>query len=131
MQNRNIAEALIEYTYNQYKNDWQEDNAILPISEELNTMSLGTVWAEMDDNTKCSAIEYVYKNRKEIELHSGCVEAWVQATAYFMIQYGLSDIEMISPEEFFFDDTDFMIEDELSDDVKERFGVLPNFNDQF
>jgi hypothetical protein len=93
------------------------------------------VWDEMNDSTKCSAIEYVYLNRDTIELHSGLVESWVQATAYFMI-YDFAAIMAHDgqPEiEVFFDDMDFMIDQDVLDDedVQQQLGISPDFGGKF
>ena len=131
MQCRNIAVGMIEETYEAYKSDWVDSP---DISEELNKFDI-PVWNSMSDNNKCSAIEYVYKNRHTIELHSGCVEAWTQATAYFMIlnfasmlcHNGTPDIEV------FFDDLDFMMdEDTLNDEeVQKLMGIGESFTEKF
>lgn len=76
------------------------------------------VWCDMYTPTKVAAIKYVYDNRNNIELHSGCVAPWVQATAYYMVcrffgsiiirmddGIAVDEIIDISP---FFDDLDFM-----------------------
>ncbi len=121
---------MIEATYENYS-QWLEDGVL---AEELNKYEI-PVWDEMNDSTKCSAIEYVYLNRDTIELHSGLVESWVQATAYFMI-YDFAAIMAHDgqPEiEMFFDDMDFMMdEDTLNDeDVQEQLGISPDFGGKF
>ena len=74
----------------------------------------------MDIDSKCAAIEYVYKNRDTLELHSNCVSSMVQATAYFMIYDFVTNIihsedETGIPEiEMFFDDLDFMSYEEYN-----------------
>jgi hypothetical protein len=130
MQYRKIATGMIEATYENYS-QWLEDGVL---AEELNKYEI-PVWNEMNDSTKCSAIEYVYLNRDTIELHSGLVESWVQATAYFMI-YDFATILAHdgNPEiEIFFDDMDFMMdEDTLNDeDVQEQLGISPDFGGKF
>ena len=132
MQYRRIAVGMIEDTYNTYKHDWSMDKNTL--ISELEKFDI-PVWDDMDINTKRSAIEYVYNNRHTIELHSGCVESWVQATAYFMIMNfacllaydGEAEIEI------FFDDLDFMMdEDVLEDrDVQEQMGIDKDFTNRF
>ena len=131
MNYRNIATGMIEATYEEYK-DYKHVADYL--SDWLNNRYI-PVWVDMDDNTKQAAIEYVFNNRNTIELHSDMVESWVQATAYFMIMnfasYMCVDGE---PEiEIFFDDLDFMIdEDVLTDiDVQEQMGISKNFTDSF
>jgi hypothetical protein len=131
MQCRAIAVGMIEETYNTYKNEWSVDGSLF---SELNKFDI-PVWNNMNSDTKRAAIEYVYQNRNTIELHSGEVESWVQATAYFMIMNfawlfnpnGEVDIEI------FFDDMDFMMdEDVLTDsDVQEQMGIRKNFTDKF
>ena len=131
MQCRPIAVGMIEETYGMYKNDWVSTP---DLSDELNKFDI-PVWNSMSDNTKCSAIEYVYKNRQTIELHSGCVEAWAQATAYFMIlnfvsmlcQNGTPDIEV------FFDDLDFMMDEDIlnDDEVQKLMGIDESFTEKF
>ena len=132
MNYRKIATGMIEETYNTYKNDWSLDEDTL--ISELEKFYI-PVWNDMDDNTKQAALEYVYKNRDTIELHSDMVESWVQATAYFMIMNFASYMCMDSePEiEMFFDDLDFMMdEDVLTDiDVQEQMGISKNFTDSF
>jgi hypothetical protein len=131
MQCRAIAVGMIEETYSAYKNEWSVDGSLF---SELNKFDI-PVWNNMNSDTKRAAIEYVYQNRNTIELHSGEVESWVQATAYFMIMNfawlfnpnGEVDIEI------FFDDMDFMMdEDVLTDsDVQEQMGIEKNFTDKF
>ena len=76
MEYRKIATGMIEATYENYV-QWREDGVL---DEELNKHNQEIpVWDEMNESTKCSAIEYVYLNRDTIELHSGLVESWVQA----------------------------------------------------
>lgn len=102
------------------------------------------VWCEMDDNVKQAALVYVYKNRKKIELHSGCVAAWVQATAYFMIYswfYSFSHSETDYTDESdgdevdierFFDDLDFMsVENTDNAAVRAVLGISEDFNEPF
>jgi len=130
MQYRKIATGIIEATYENYV-QWREDGIL---AEELNKYEI-PVWNEMNDSTKCSAIEYVYLNRDAIELHSGLVESWVQATAYFMI-YDFAAIMAHDgqPEiEVFFDDMDFMIDQDILDDedVQEQLGISPDFGGKF
>ena len=130
MQYRKIATGMIEATYENYV-QWREDGVL---DEELNKYEI-PVWNEMNDSTKCSAIEYVYLNRDAIELHSGLVESWVQATAYFMI-YDFAAIIAHDgqPEiEVFFDDLDFMMDqDTLEDeDVQKYLGISPDFGGKF
>ena len=132
MQYRKIATGIIEATYENYA-QWREDGVL---DEELNKHNQEIpVWDEMNESTKCSAIEYVYLNRDTIELHSGLVESWVQATAYFMIydfvslliHDGYPEIEM------FFDDMDFMMDQDILDDedVQEQLGISPDFGGKF
>ena len=130
MQCRKIATGMIEATYENYV-QWREDGVL---AEELNKYEI-PVWNEMNDSTKCSAIEYVYLNKDAIELHSGLVESWVQATAYFMI-YDFAAIMAHDgqPEiEIFFDDLDFMMDqDTLEDeDVQKYLGISPDFGGKF
>lgn len=120
---------MIEATYDSYT--YWNDNEL---SYHLNKYDI-PVWSNMDDNTKCAAIEYVYKKRNEIELHSGIVESWVQATAYFML-YNFT--EMITPYdrpelEMFFDDLDFMMEEDVlqDSDVQKYMGIDSNFTEEF
>jgi len=131
MQCRKIAVGMIEETYDIYKNAWSIDGGLYT---ELNKFDI-PVWNNMDSDTKRAAIEYVYQNRDTIELHSGCVEAWVQATAYFMI---MNFVSLIAPDcepeiEMFFDDLDFMMdEDVLTDsDVQEQMGIDKDFTNKF
>ena len=131
MQCRNIAVGMIEETYESYKSDWVDSP---DLSEELNKFDI-PVWNSMNDNTKCAAIEYVYKNRHTIELHSGCVEAWTQATAYFMI---LNFVSMLchngTPDiEVFFDDLDFMMDEDIlnDDEVQKLMGIGEYFTEKF
>lgn len=129
MQYRNIAVGMIEDTYNTYKNEWSVDGSLYT---ELNKFDI-PVWNDMSSDTKRAAIEYVYKNRNEIELHSDCVESWVQATAYFMIM-NFAMVFGDDPEiEIFFDDLDFMMdEDVLTDsDVQEQMGIGKDFTNKF
>ena len=131
MQCRAIAVGMIEETYDAYKNSWASDEGI---SNELNKFDI-PVWNDMSDNTKQAAIEYVYKNRHTIELHSDVVESWVQATAYFMIMdFASIMVRDGEPEiEIFFDDMDFMMdEDTLTDsDVQEQMGISKDFTNKF
>jgi len=133
MQYRKITTGMIEAAYENYK-DWKKNHKEL--SYELNKFNLDIpVWRDMSDNTKCAAIEYVYYNRDTIELHSGCVQSWVQATAYFM----LSDFASVmiyggKPElEIFFDDMDFMMEEDIltDSDVMEQMGISTDFTGGF
>jgi hypothetical protein len=130
MNYRKIATGMIEATYDCYK-VWKDDDHL---SYELNKYDI-PVWSKMDDGVKCAAIEYVYKNRKEIELHSDIVESWVQATAYFML-YEFS--QWIFPDahpelEMFFDDLDFMMEEDIlqDSDVQKYMGIGSNFTEEF
>jgi len=131
MQCRSIAVGMIEETYDTYKRVWSIDGSLF---SELNKFDI-PVWNNMNSDTKRAAIEYVYQNRNTIELHSGEVESWVQATAYFMIMNFASILSPdVEPEiEVFFDDMDFMIdEDVLTDsDVQEQMGIGKNFTDKF
>jgi hypothetical protein len=131
VQYRKIAVGMIEATYDAYKNYWSVDGSLYT---ELNKFNI-PVWNKMSSDTKRAAIEYVYQNRDTIELHSDMVESWVQATAYFMIMnfafYLTMDEE---PEiEIFFDDMDFMMdEDVLADvDVQEQMGINKDFTNKF
>jgi hypothetical protein len=130
MQYRKIATGIIEATYENYV-QWREDGIL---AEELNKYEI-PVWNEMNDSTKCSAIEYVYLNRDAIELHSGLVESWVQATAYFMIyDFVILLSNRGKPElEMFFDDLDFMMDQDILDDedVQEQLGISPDFGGKF
>jgi len=130
MNYRKIATGMIEATYDCYK-DWKNNNEL---SYELNKYDI-PAWSNIDDNTKCAAIEYVYKKRNEIELHSEIVESWVQATAYFML-YDFT--KMIAPDarpelEMFFDDLDFMMEEDVlqDSDVQKYMGIGSNFTEEF
>ena len=130
MNYRKIATGMIESTYDCYK-VWKDDDHL---SYELNKYDI-PVWSKMDDGVKCAAIEYVYKNRNEIELHSDIVESWVQATAYFML-YEFS--QWIFPDshpelEMFFDDLDFMMEEDIlqDSDVQKYMGIGSNFTEEF
>ncbi len=132
MQYRKIATSIIEATYENYKY-WKRDNEL---SYELNKYNEQIpVWCDMDDNTKCSAIEYVYLNRDTIELHSGLVESWVQATAYFLLyDFVILLSNRGKPElEMFFDDLDFMMDEDVLDDedVQEQLGISPDFGGKF
>ena len=122
---RKIAEGMIEFTYGEYKH-WEKGDDPFDLYDYL------PVWKDMDYNTKCSAIEYVYKNREEIELHSQCVESWVQATAYFMIDHAMSIIGDIGPE-LFFDDMDFTMDSDILSDsnVQEQMGISTDFTEKF
>ena len=81
------------------------------------------IWDQMDEEMKVNAIEYVFHKRKEIELHSGCVSAWVQATAYFMMYHyiitRLIDVDGKPQLCGFFDDMDF-----FNTDLKEGYAKL-------
>ena len=129
---RKIATGMIESTYENYK-DWRKYNEL---SYELNKYNSDIpVWRDMSNNTKCAAIEYVYNNRDTIELHSDMVQAWAQATAYFML-YDFAKMMIYNGEpelEIFFDDLDFMIdEDTLTDsDVQEQLGISTDFTENF
>ena len=127
---RKIATGMIEATYDSYEY-WKDNDEL---SYELNKYDI-PVWSNMDDGVKCAAIEYVYKNRNEIELHSNIVDSWVQATAYFML-YDFAKI--IAPDarpelEMFFDDLDFMIEDDILQNryIQEQMGIGSNFTEGF
>ena len=129
---RKIATGMIEATYEHYKELLaNKDNKSyeLPLDEFLEAYDIA-VWNDMDNNTKCSAIEYVYNKRNEIELDSNCSEAWVQATVYFLINefacdMGATDISL------FFGDMDFEMEEINDDEIKKIFGICSNFNDKF
>ena len=87
MEYRKIATGMIEATYEYYKEisvNEDKEGYGLTLDEFLESYDIA-VWNDMDNNTKSAAIEYVYNKRNEIELHSGYAEAWVQATAYFLI----------------------------------------------
>jgi len=130
MNYRKIATGMIEATYDCYK-DWKNNDEL---SYELNKYDI-PVWSNMDDNTKCAAIEYVYKKRNEIELHSEIVESWVQATAYFML-YDFAKIMVPNDEpelEMFFDDLDFTMEDDILQNryIQEQMGIGSSFTEGF
>jgi hypothetical protein len=132
MQYRKIATSIIEATYENYKY-WKKDNEL---SYELNKYNEQIpVWCDMDDNIKCAAIEYIFSNRDTIELHSGCVESWVQATAYFLLyDFVILLSNRGKPElEMFFDDLDFMMDEDTLDDedVQEQLGISPDFGGKF
>lgn len=78
----------------------------------LNSISI-PVWDDMNLEQKLIAITDVSKKllNNEIQLHSNCCTAWEQATAFFLIQYGL---ETFDPE-ICFDDMDFMMTDMMID----------------
>jgi hypothetical protein len=127
---RKIATGMIEATYDSYR-DWKNNNEL---SYELNKYDI-PVWSNMDDNTKCAAIEYVYQKRNEIELRSEIVESWVQATAYFML-YDFAKIMVPNDEpelEMFFDDLDFTMEDDILQNryIQEQMGIGSNFTEGF
>ena len=131
MNYRPIAECMIENTYELYQY-WKDNNKL---SYELNKYNYDIpVWRDMDDNTKCAAIEYVYKNRNTIELHSDIVQAWVQATAYFMLYDFVSLLTNGRPElEIFFDDLDFMIDEGIltNPEIQEQMGISADFTEDF
>jgi hypothetical protein len=132
MEYRKIATGMIEATYEYYKEisvNEDKEGYGLTLDEFLESYYIA-VWNDMDNNTKCAAIEYVYNKRNEIELHSGYAEAWVQATAYFLINnftcdMGATDISL------FFDDMDFEMQEINDDEIKKIFGICSNFNDKF
>lgn len=129
---RKIATGMIESTYENYK-DWKNNGEL---KTELNAHNDDIpVWCDMSDNTKCAAIEYVYSNRNTLELHSGSVEAWVQATAYFMLySFASMMINNGQPElEMFFDDLDFMMDEDILEDsdVQTMLGISPDFTENF
>ena len=129
---RKITTGMIESTYENYK-DWAKHDEL---SYELNKYNEHIpVWRDMSDNTKCSAMEYVYSKRDELELHSGCVESWVQATAYFMLyDFAKMITQDARPElEMFFDDLDFMMEDDILQNryIQEQMGIGSNFTEGF
>lgn len=132
MQYRKIATGMIESAYDMYK-DWKDNDEL---SYELNKYNDHIpVWCDMENNTKCAAIEYVYNNRDTIELHSGMVQSWVQATAYFLM-YNFAEIMLFDgiPElEVFFDDMDFMMDEDVltDDDVREQMGINADFTGGF
>ena len=83
------------------------------------------IWDTMGYKARLAAIEYVYSNRHEIELHSGCVPAWVQATAYFMLSYFayiciVNDKDATLDLECFFDDMDFAFDSGYSAPVSDK-----------
>lgn len=132
MQYRKIATGMIESTYEDYKSTCANNSEEL--YDWLNDRDI-PVWSDSDDNFKRAAIEYVYMNRNTIELHSGCVASWVQATAYFMIMKFASYICMNEePEiELFFDDMDFMMDEDVLNDsnVQEQMGIAEDFTEEF
>jgi hypothetical protein len=122
MQYRKIATGMIEATYEVFK-DWSSPEYQTEEDEdglvyELNKHGKIPVWSSMDTASKCAAIEYVYANRDDIELHSGCVSLMVQAAAFFMIYefVSLMTFDVSAKQrrnidiEVFFDDLDFMFE---------------------
>jgi hypothetical protein len=132
MQYRAIAVGMIESTYDSYKYWTTTKENDFNLNEELNNFDI-PVWNSMSNNTKCAAIEYVYNHRHTLELHSDCVESWVQATAYFMILNFANVISEDADIEIFFDDLDFMMEsDTLTDrDIQEQFGISKDFTNNF
>lgn len=126
MEYRKIATGMIEATYEAFK-EWENPTYTATVFDndsdleyELNKHGDIPVWSKMDIDSKCAAIEYVYKNRDTLELHSNCVSSMVQATAYFMIYDFVTNIihsedETGIPEiEMFFDDLDFMSYEEYN-----------------
>jgi hypothetical protein len=117
MEYRKIATGMIEATYESFKL-WKELSYKMEdgrLEYVLNRHDEDIpVWSKMGTDSKCAAIEYVYKNRDTIELHSGCVSGMVQAAAYFMIYDFVTNIIFSKddsgiPEiEMFFADLDFM-----------------------
>lgn len=129
---RKIATGMIEATYEYYKELLaNKDNKSygLTLDEFLDSYDIA-VWNDMDNNTKCAAIEYVYKKRNEIQLNSGCSEAWVQATAYFLINNFACDMDATDIS-LFFEDMDFEMEEINDDEIKKIFGICSNFNNKF
>lgn len=109
MEYRKIATGMIEAFYEMYKS-WKEDKQSVNLNRYGKRIP---VWCDMDKDIKCIAIEYVYYNRNTIELHSGCVQAWVQATAYFMLYSFAKEMMTYSGKvdvDIFFDDMDFFTE---------------------
>lgn len=144
MQQRKLVEQILVASYKQrylYVKEYEpESMGSFLYRHDSHT----PVWRSMDDNTKQAAITYVYKNRKKIELHSGCVPAWVQATAYFMIyewfysftENGDDFTEVSDGYEFeiesFFDDMDFLSAKKTNNDaVRSMLGISKDFNEPF
>lgn len=121
MEYRKIATGMIEATYESFK-EWEYFTSLLGdladdddgLDYEFNKHGDIPIWSLMSTDSKCAAIEYVYKNRDTIELHSECVSNMVQATAYFMLHDFATSLihsqdNSSSPEvAIFFDDLDFM-----------------------
>jgi len=138
MVNRPLVENIIADSYSLYKELWVHEHPV-DLSDSLNRYNEHIpVWRNMSDDTKRAAIEYVYKNRDTIELNSGCVQSWVQATTYFLLweffaskffEYNNEHIEL----EMFFDDLDFLMEEDVleDEDVREMMGISKDFTQKF
>lgn len=129
MQLRKIATGMIEWSYECIKESL-EDIRNLPEGDEVDALDSGSnesinIWDSMGHKARLAAVEYVYENRNEIELHSGCVPAWVQATAYFMLSYFahiciVHDKNATLDLECFFDDMDFAFDSSYSAPVSDK-----------
>lgn len=143
MQYRKLVEQILIASYKSYT--YVRDNHPEEMSDYLTRHdSHIPVWCDIDDATKQAAIVYVYKKRKKIELHSDCVQAWVQATAYFLIYdwfYSFADggadyaNESVGDEfeiDRFFDDLDFMSVENLDNAaVRAVLGISDDFTGSF
>jgi hypothetical protein len=127
MNYKNIAVPMLEEVYEYYRDFVKNDSEYVSIWLDYDL----PVWSSMTDNTKQAAIEYVYKNRNDIELHSGEVESWVQATAYFMLKKFWE--EVVEGCGGFFDDLDFMMEEDILQNkyIQEALGISSTFNNNF
>lgn len=127
MNYKNIAVPMLEEVYEYHKTIVKDEPEY--VSDWLDYDL--PVWNSMSDNTKQAAIEYVYNNRNDIELHSGEVESWVQATAYFMLKKFWE--EVVERCSGFFDDLDFMMEEDILQDryIQKTLGVGSTFTNDF
>jgi hypothetical protein len=138
---RKVFVSIIEETYKNFKralklskskNEFFKDEFKFFLEEYDEEIPL---WCDIDASTKCAAIEYVYLNRKNIELNSGAIPAWAQAAAYFMLYAFIAPMcDGVPDLGLFFDDEDFMAAKDvknLPSEAMDMLGIRKDFNEPF
>ena len=138
---RKVFVSIIEEAYKNFKRAIKLSNSKKEIFEGELEFFLEEyddeipLWCDLDVTTKCAAIEYVYLNRKNIELHSGVTQAWAQAAAYFMLYTFIAPMsDGVLDLSIFFDDEDFMAANDvkkLSSEAKDMLGIREDFSEPF
>ena len=113
----------IDFAYHFNKALGEEEDQPFIEDPELNYRI--PIWDDMTTQQQVDALEYVYENPNDEDFgHSGCCTAVHQATAYYCIKL-MQSIDT----EFFFDDLDFMMAEDVRDDpqIQSMFGISEDF----